>query len=63
MAKETREQIARKAWLHYFNTILRERGLLMPQEYRAMSYEWEDEIEWGVHTVWIRALSRESGTH
>ena len=36
MAKETKEQAVRKAWLLYFNTVLRDRGLLTPQEYRAL---------------------------
>lgn len=41
MAKETKEQVARKIWLLYFNTLLLERGLLTPKEYRAMKLKIE----------------------
>ena len=41
MEKETKEQLARKAWLHYFNAVLRDRGLLTQQEYRAMKLKIE----------------------
>ena len=42
MEKETKEQVARKIWLLYFNALLLERGLLTPKEYRAMKLKIEN---------------------
>ena len=41
MATETKDQIARKTLLLYFNSVLRDCGLLTPQEYRAMKIKIE----------------------
>ena len=41
MTKETKEQLVRKTWLRYFNRVLQDRGLLTPQEYRAMKLKIE----------------------
>ena len=38
---ETKAQITRKALLLYFNSVLRGRGLLTEQEYRAMKLKIE----------------------
>ena len=41
MAKETKEQLMRKAWLRYFNSVLRDQGLITPKEYHAIKLKIE----------------------
>lgn len=45
MTKETKEQVARKIWLLYFNALLLERGFLTPKEYRTMKLKIEGNNE------------------